>query len=48
MTHPQHYFYNTYMNILYNFHTRVLLVHKFIYLHNTVRYCHMTIGDMII
>ena len=30
------------------FHIRVLLVHKFIYIHNTVRYCHTTICDMII
>ena len=47
MTRPQNYFYNTYIDILYRFSYKSIVGTQ-VYIHNTVRYCHMTICDMII
>ena len=46
MTHPQHYLI-IYVYTLCKFHIGVLLVHKSIYIYNTVRYCHMTINNIL-
>ena len=46
MTHPQHYLI-IHVYTLCKFHIGVLLVHKSIYIYNTVRYCHMTISDIV-